>query len=395
MGPREHFLMSRMDGTRSLEDLAGEYASAYQRRLGPENWQQLFGMLHKRQLLHGATDPAALAALTSSAAEGAAKTRRGPLSARMPLFDPQRLFDRVLPWLAPVFSWWFVLPALALALALAVLGYVGWQLPDLAAGIGGGRPLAAILIAVAVTWVIIFLHECAHGLTCRYFGGRVTEIGVMWRFPLLAPYCKVDDVVLFTPRRRVATAFAGVFVSMLALVPFAAIRLWGSPGMLYDLAGTMLLFGTATAVLNLVPFLRLDGYHMLSHALNLADLRTDTYRFYGRLVRQGPRGVTDYRTRDRVAFTVYGLASVLFIGTVLTFLIRYWYTSLATWLSPTWAVVILTAEAILLAAIITHLTRRRRSTPTPPPDTPPARPPRPRPALLFPPIMHFLPGHNA
>ncbi|MFG2064546.1 M50 family metallopeptidase [Micromonospora sp. NPDC048871] len=364
VGPREHFLMSRMDGTRSLEDLAGEYASAYQRRLGPENWQQLFGMLHKRQLLHGATDPAALAALTSSAAEGAAKTRRGPLSARKPLFDPQRLFDRVLPWLAPVFSWWFVLPALALA--LAVLGYVGWQLPDLAAGIGGGRPLAAILIAVAVTWVIIFLHECAHGLTCRYFGGRVTEIGVMWRFPLLAPYCKVDDVVLFTPRRRVATAFAGVFVSMLALVPFAAIRLWGSPGMLYDLAGTMLLFGTATAVLNLVSFLRLDGYHMLSHALNLADLRTDTYRFYGRLVRQGPRGVTDYRTRDRVAFTVYGLASVLFIGTVLTFLIRYWYTSLATWLSPTWAVVILTAEAILLAAIITHLTRRR-PTPTPTP----------------------------
>ncbi|MEK8104828.1 hypothetical protein NKG94_05790 [Micromonospora sp. M12] len=31
------------------------------------------------------------------------------------------------------------------------------------------------------------------------------------------------------PRRRVATAFAGVFVTMLALVPFAAIRVWGGP----------------------------------------------------------------------------------------------------------------------------------------------------------------------
>ncbi|MEW2475903.1 M50 family metallopeptidase [Micromonospora gifhornensis] len=362
VGPREHFLMSRMDGTRSLDDLADEYATAYQRRLGPENWQQLFAMLHKRQLLDGATDPDALAALTASAAAGAAKTRRGPLSARLPLFDPQRLFDRVLPWLAPVFSWWFVVPALALALAVA--GYVVWHLPELAGGVGGGRPLPAILVAVVVTWLIVFLHECAHGLTCRHFGGRVTEIGVMWRFPLLAPYCKVDDVVLFTPRRRVATAFAGVFVSMLALVPFAALRLWGPPGVLYDLAGTMLLFGTATAAINLVPFLRLDGYYMLSHALNLADLRVDSYRFYGRLLRQGPRAVTGYRIRDRVAFTLYGLTSVLLAGTVLTFLIRYWYTTLANWLTPTWAVVILTTEAVLLATLITHLTRRR-PTPTP------------------------------
>ncbi|TCC00489.1 M50 family peptidase [Micromonospora zingiberis] len=364
VGPREHFLMSRMDGTRGLDDLAGEYATAYQRRLGPENWQQLFGMLHQRQLLHGATDPDALAELTASAAAGAAKARRGPLSARLPLFDPQRLFTRVLPWLAPVFTWWFVVPALLLALAVA--GYVVWQLPELAGGVGGGRPLPAILIAVVVTWLIVFLHECAHGLTCRHFGGRVTEIGVMWRFPLLAPYCKVDDVVLFTPRRRVATAFAGVFVSMLALVPFAALRLWGPPdGMLYDLAGTMLLFGTATAAINLVPFLRLDGYHMLSHALNLADLRADTYRFYRRLLRQGPQAVRDYRPRDRLAYALYGLASALFAGTVLSLLIHYWYTTLARWVGPGWSITILIAEAALLTALLTHHTRRRPAPPRP------------------------------
>ena len=64
----------------------------------------------------------------------------------------------------------------------------------------------------------------------------------MWRFPMLAPYCKVDDIVLFTPRRRVATAFAGVFVSMLALLPFAAIwALAPQGGLVHDIAGSILL----------------------------------------------------------------------------------------------------------------------------------------------------------
>ncbi|GAB3932257.1 hypothetical protein [Micromonospora vulcania] len=360
VGPREHFLLSRMDGTRTVDDIGTEYATTYQRRLGPENWQQLFGMLHRRQLLDGATDPEAIARLTASAAEGAAKARRGPLSARLRLFDPDRLFTRLLPRLGPLFSWWFVVPALLAV--LAVTGYVALHLSDLTDRVGGGhRPLAAIVAAVVITWVIVFLHECAHGLTCRHFGGRVTEIGVMWRFPLLAPYCKVDDIVLFTPRRRVATAFAGVFVSMLALVPFAAIRVWAEPGALRDLAGTMLLFGTATAALNLVPFLRLDGYHMLSHALNLADLRSDSYRFWGRLLRGGPRAVVAYRRRERLVYAGYGLASAVFAVTVLTLLVRLWYASLAGWVGAGWAVAVLVAEAVLLLALAGHLARRRRA----------------------------------
>ncbi|MGC4746651.1 hypothetical protein ACLQ28_13450 [Micromonospora sp. DT201] len=360
VGPREHFLLSRMDGTRTLDDLAAEYASTYQRRLGPENWQQLFGMLHRRQLLDGATDPETIAGLTASAAEGATKARRGPLSARWPLFDPDALFTRLLPLLGPLFSWWFVLPALLAV--LAVTGYVAVHLPDLLGGVSGGhRPLAAIVAAVVITWLIVFLHECAHGLTCRHFGGRVTEIGVMWRFPLLAPYCKVDDIVLFTPRRRVATAFAGVFVSMLTLVPFTAIRIWAEPGALHDLAGTMLLFGTATAALNLVPFLRLDGYHMLSHALNLADLRADTYRFWGRLLRGGPRATTSYRRRERWIYIGYGIASAVFAVTLLTLLIQFWYASLARWVGGGWAVAVLVAEALVLLAFAAYVARRRRA----------------------------------
>lgn len=365
IGPREHFLLSRMDGRHSLEDLSAEYAATFGRRLGQESWGQLFGMLHKRQLLAGATDDEAIARLTVTATQNAARTKRGPLLARFPLFDPDRLFARVGPRLAVLFRPAFVVPALLAVLALA--GYVIYAWSSLAdAAFAGPRGWLTIVPGILVAWAIVFLHECAHGLTCWHFGGRVREVGVMWRFPMLAPYCKVDDVVLLPPGRRVATAFAGVFVSMLALLPFAA--LWAlapDGGPARRLAASVLVFGTVTAGINLVPFLRLDGYYMLSHALNLTDLRGESYRFYGRLLRGGPRAVAGYPRRDVVAYAVYGAASLVFGLTVGVLLVRFWHDSLTVWVGSTWATVLLVLEGVLVALLLGYAARRgRRRAPT-------------------------------
>lgn len=359
IGPREHFLLSRMDGRRSTEEIAAEYAEAFGRRLGAESWAQLFRMLHSRQLLAGATDEEAMARLAASAAANAARARRTLLLARLPLFDPHRLFTRVGPRLAPLFSRWFVVPALLVVALLA--GYVTYDWRRLVEAVAASRSAGlSIVCAVLIAWAIVFLHECAHGLTCWHFGGRVREIGLLWRFPLLAPYCNVDDVVLLSRGQRVATAFAGVFVSMLALVPFAALWAVTEHGRLHNLAGAVLLFGTVTAAINLVPFLRLDGYYMLTHALNLVDLRGDTYRFYSRLLRGGPAAVASYPRRDRLAYGLYGLASLAFAITVVTLLVRLWYGSLRVWVGPGWAAVILVTEGVLVALLVWYGARRAR-----------------------------------
>lgn len=54
VGTKEHFLISRMDGSRSLDEIGAEYAARYGRRLSDANWQQLLGMLGTRGLLAGA-----------------------------------------------------------------------------------------------------------------------------------------------------------------------------------------------------------------------------------------------------------------------------------------------------------------------------------------------------
>ncbi|MET7615097.1 peptidase M50, partial [Streptomyces seoulensis] len=59
LGPKEHFLVSRLDGSRTLEEIGGEYAGAFGARLGEAQWGQLLRLLHGRGLLDGSPAPSA------------------------------------------------------------------------------------------------------------------------------------------------------------------------------------------------------------------------------------------------------------------------------------------------------------------------------------------------
>ncbi|WP_432837581.1 hypothetical protein [Dactylosporangium sp. CA-092794] len=356
LGSREFFLASRLDGRHSREEIEQAYADRFGRRLTPAHWDSLFQLLRTRQLLTGGAE-AGLDELKAKAQRERRSGRWRLLYARIPLVDP----DPFLRWLAAragaIYSPWFVLPAL-LAAALAV-GIGLADLPALyaASRMNVGHPLA--IVSFTTTWLVVALHEAAHGLTSRRFGGAVTEMGLMWRFPLITPYCKTDDVVLFAKRRhRVYTAFAGVFVNLLALVPFAAAWKLSTPGTHgHALAGSLLLYGMLTAGLNLLPLLRLDGYFMLNHAIGMADLRREAYRFWGAVLRQ--RGVGAYRRADRWAYGVYGLAMFALFGAMLCGIVGVWYWSLNRWIGPVGAVALLSTEAVLVAALIVFLNRRR------------------------------------
>ncbi len=56
VGPKEHFLIARMDGERSLAEIGEEYAEEYGRRLGDAHWKRLLGLLGAKGLLAAGAD---------------------------------------------------------------------------------------------------------------------------------------------------------------------------------------------------------------------------------------------------------------------------------------------------------------------------------------------------
>ncbi|HVB25157.1 MAG TPA: M50 family metallopeptidase [Ktedonobacteraceae bacterium] len=358
IGAREYFVLSRMDGSRTLEEISAEYEAKFGRRLDQRAWTGLFKLLGTRQLLSDGVRTADLEKLKQDAERHRKTDSNGLFHWRLKLVNPDALLDRLLPWFRFAFAPAFVAPALAAILALEVFVLLHKQTigADVQASIHGQIAVLLFALSFALFWLIAVLHETAHGLACKRFGGSVREMGIVWRYLSFFPYCTLDDIVLFHNRwHRVYAACAGTFLSLLALLPFAVLW-WVSPekSLLRDLSAMMLLLFNVASLMNLIPFIELDGYFMLSHAINIIDLRKEAQRFclaslWKFLFKKGA-GTTGYGRQGRLIYPIYGLLSLVFTAAFVVLMAYYWFNEIRPWLGnvATWSLLAGVALLFLL-----------------------------------------------
>ncbi|MCT4353373.1 M50 family metallopeptidase [Streptomyces sp. Je 1-79] len=348
VGVKESFLISRMDGSRTLAQLGEAYASEYGRRLGDANWLQLLGMLGTRGLLAGPrTPPPGPVPEAPAAGPGAVRAAKPAVSGAVPEAKPAG--PGAVPEAKPahpaakparrLMSGSLRLVADADATAARLHRAVGFLLrpvclvPLLGAvlamqtvlALRAGEALLAardlflnpvLLTATAVLlWLSTALHELAHGVVARHFGGRVGEIGLRWRLPVVIMYCTVDNYLYLRTRwHRIATAVAGAVMNLLFLLPFCALWLWAPlDTATHDALTGLLLLGSAQAYAMLVPLPPLDGYKIVSQWAGATELAASSRDFLRLALRRDP-AAAGYPRRARTVYTVYGLGSLLVLG---------------------------------------------------------------------------------
>ncbi|MEU5363930.1 peptidase M50 [Streptomyces sp. NPDC005925] len=308
VGPKEHFLISRLDGTRSLEEIGDEYAAAFGRRLGPANWRQLLGLLGTKGLLVGAPVPRTPATPHTPALNG--NLYRGTLRL---VADAEATTGRLHRILRPLLRRTVILPLLALCLAAesvlaaglgTLLDDTGWLL----------RQPVALVAVFTLLWLSTAGHELAHGIAARHYGGTVSEIGLRWRLPAMIMYCRVDNYRFLRRRgHQLVIGAAGAFANLLFLLPFT---LWwglletGDPTR-RTLSG-LLLLGSVQALVNLLPLPPLDGYTMLGHALGVSAYAPASGT-YLRLRMSDREAAARYPRRARILYTAYGIGSSVLV----------------------------------------------------------------------------------
>lgn len=316
VGPKEHFLITRMDGEHSLADLGSAYARTYGRRLGEENWRQLLGLLGSRGLLAGAPPPDEG---TDGPAGEAPRRANSVLAGSIPLVsDAQATADRLHRAAGGLLRARWLVPLLALVVAMETVAVL--RLDELVDGAWRIFQQPVLLLGVAtLLWFSTALHELAHGVVARHHGGQVSEIGLRWRLPVVLMYCTVDNFPYLPARRqRIATAAAGAVMNLLFLLPFAAVWLWVPVDAATEegLAG-LLFLGSLQALAMLVPLPPLDGYQLLSQALGANDLAGSSRRYLSLRLRRSPDAAR-YPRRARRLYTGYGLGAVLLVGALAT-----------------------------------------------------------------------------
>jgi multidrug resistance efflux pump len=182
-----------------------------------------------------------------------------------------------------------------------------------------GRLITEHFLAVFVAgMLVVFAHEFAHGLTCKVFGGRATEVGVLMVFYVLpALYCNVTGIHMIPQRnRRLWVIAAGVYWQL--MVGAAGLLVWFAVApetLLADVALAFALGSLVDVLFNANPLIKLDGYYFLSQWLRLPNLMDRSRAFWRGLWRRlltGEREEKNCTPRERWIYALHGLLSVVY-----------------------------------------------------------------------------------
>ncbi|MBF0434176.1 MAG: biotin/lipoyl-binding protein [Magnetococcales bacterium] len=211
---------------------------------------------------------------------------------RIPLARPDAFLHTLVPVVTLLTHWSFLLVT---GLALLLGGFLTLRQWDAFVGSLNGMTTPAGVATLFVTLLSAKLvHELGHALVAKRLGCRIPAMGVaflvMW--PLL--YTDTNETWRLTRKKdRFKVALAGVAAESLlaiwALLAWALVEEGPWRGALFSLVAVV---WTGTLLLNINPFMRFDGYFMLSDALDMPNLHERSFAMGKWFIRKVLLGAT-------------------------------------------------------------------------------------------------------
>ena len=307
-----------LDGRHTVQDLVVEHALRFG-SLAPRRVQDFLARLAE----HGF--------LATSPPDSAGGTRRRIWERRFPLPGVDALCTR----LYRGGGWLFFTPPARIAggvLVLVGLPVLVWETADgrWALLMNGG----SLLWGLAGYWLaqlaVTLTHETAHALSCKSYGREVRDGGFLLYLGLPACYVDTSDIWLEPRAHRLRTSWAGPG-SNLAMAGILALAVAATPwrplaAFLFQVA----LLAALAGLVNLIPFLELDGYYLLVDWLDLPNLRRRALEaLLGSRWRRMPPG----KGRERL-LPLFGVGFAAFPVLALAAAVLFWRHLLALLLGP-------------------------------------------------------------
>jgi putative peptide zinc metalloprotease protein len=308
----EYSIARRLDGRTPAAELASVMAAELDVEVDASTLEAFVAQLRRQGLLD---DPSAPAPPRQGFVRGT------PLYLRFRAFDPDRLLDWLIGKVRFFFTPYFVVGS-AVLLMWAVITVIT-QRAAIMADLARLWNFQSLFLAWLVILFVVTLHEFAHALTCKHFGGQVHEMGFMLIYFQPAFYCNISDAWLFPEKSKrlwvtAAGAYFELFVWSVATLVWTVVE----PGTW--VSGVALIVMATSAIkqfFNLNPLIKLDGYYLLSDLLDAPNLRQRAFAYLGHRVKRlvgavEPLVSMEASRRERAIFVAYG---------VMAFAFSYWF----------------------------------------------------------------------
>ena len=301
----EHFIAQQFDGATSLDTARQRFEGKFGVNLSPENMEQFVNRLRGVGLL---TNGEAAPPVQRSARK---RVAGDIFYLRSRIFDPDRLFDWLIPRIQFLFTPYFLALSAALVFCAAGVSVVNWA--EIIHQSGTLFRFESLALAWLVCLAVIAAHEFSHGLTCKYFGGRVREIGFLLIYFQPAFYCNVSDAWLFPEKsKRLWVTFAGAyFETFLWALATLVWRVTDPSSTLNHFALVVTVTSAIKWFFNMNPLIKLDGYYLLSDWLDAPNLRKKAFGYVGdqikRLWGAASGRFAQITPRERRIYLIYAL----------------------------------------------------------------------------------------
>ncbi len=191
-----------------------------------------------------------------------------------------------------------------------------------------GSYVLGLLVLIALQVLSISVHEAGHALAIRHFGRRVRRLGlaIYYLFPCL--YVDSTDMSMAPRRQRIVVALAGPVAGMTVGAACAVVAAadGGTAGSLAFKAASLFAF---QLVLNLLPILELDGYHVLVDLLDAPFLRQRSLAFARSKVARKLRRRERW-TPSEIGLGLYGVLAIVTSLLMLVLGLSIWQSRVAT-----------------------------------------------------------------
>jgi|GEM_PF-2297367 len=316
IGSNEYEILTSSDGVNSLNDILQKYKDRFE----PQAIHELIGRFYKMRLLEqdciNEEEEKKVSVIHRFIMNF---TYEKIFKIKLKLIEPDKIMTKVHRF----FKFFFSRPG---AIAGAILSLYGiamfvfnfnFSLNIMWEEVANGEVLILILPYVAV----LCMHEFAHGIATKQFGGVIYDMGFMFYYFRPAFYCNVTDSYRFTTWRRIVVAGAGIYFQLvLASLFMVGYQVAGYPlNLVGRLVITFVFLNMFNSALNFIPLIKLDGYWMLTALSNIDNLRQKSFDYLSALLFNRLLGtaksnyiIKQSSAKEKAIYIIYGITAIIF-----------------------------------------------------------------------------------
>jgi CRP-like cAMP-binding protein len=351
------YLTERMDGSRPVSQLVVDYFE----KAGTMDFEAVAELVMDLRAYNFLTDPPqeVFVALEKVLHPPKPPRFRFGQGNMLDLQFPLKRIDGFVSWLHDHGGWIFYTRPVLLASVIVTLLGLAACIVEITRGHDpfaplGGSHVAGILALVAAYILVTLIHESAHAVTSKHFGGRISEGGFNLYYLMPAWYVDVTDGWLQPWYRRIAISWAGPYSGFI-LAGCCCLLVFVLPGgFLATVLFKIAIVSYIDDAFNLMPLLKLDGYYILADWLEMPKLRERALAFIAGPLWRVVFVDREKLTRRELLYTVFGALAAIYSFASIFIALAWWGRRLRPLVEPLWRTPGLLAKvfaALVVAAI--------------------------------------------